>query len=157
MDELKTIEEVFVEDLKDPEFLKALRRTKPHNDLVSQVINRRSELGWTQRELAKRAGTYQSRISKIETGEHDFRLSTIVKIAEALNTEVLIHLIPLEAIPKTSETSFEDEDWRKLFGLHDISPIGANDAVGDLEIAQYEPIYDDSFGISNLTEETVQV
>ena len=88
-------EELFSEELGDAEFIDHYRRQKPYSDLVIDVVNRRNELEMTQKELAKRAGTYQSRISKIESGEHDFRLSTIINIAEALETEVEIRLKPI--------------------------------------------------------------
>lgn len=81
---------------KDDEFVKADRKLKPYYDLVLAIINRRDELGLTQKDLAEKADTYQSRISKIESAEHDIRLSTLIEIAEALGTEVCIQLIPIE-------------------------------------------------------------
>lgn len=93
-----SIEELFSEDIKDPKFLDLYRRQKPYSELIVDVVNRRNELKLTQKELAKKAGTYQSRISKIESGEHDFRLSTIINIATALETEVEIRLKPLESL-----------------------------------------------------------
>jgi transcriptional regulator with XRE-family HTH domain len=78
----------------DPEFVQADRRLKPYYDLVLAIVRRRNELGLTQKDLAVRAGTHQSRISKIESAEHDIRLSTLIQIANALNAEVSIQLIP---------------------------------------------------------------
>ncbi len=91
-----SLDEVFEEDLLNEDFQKEDRLIKPYYDLVADIVNRRSTLGITQKELAKRANTFQSRISKIESGEHDFRLSTIIQIAEALETEVMIQLMPFE-------------------------------------------------------------
>ena len=80
----------------NPDFIKAKRQNRPYNDLVVEVINRRVELGLSQKELAEKAGTHQSRISKIESAELDVRLSTLIDIAEALETELIITLLPIE-------------------------------------------------------------
>ena len=81
---------------ENPEFRKAKRKIRPYYDLVVEIINRRSELGLSQTELAEKASTHQSRISKIESAELDVRLSTLIDIAEALETELIITLLPIE-------------------------------------------------------------
>lgn len=84
---------------EDAEYRKAKREIKPYYDLALEIIRRRVELGITQKELAKRANTFQSRISKIESGEHDIRFSTLIDIAEALDCEVAkIILVSVDAI-----------------------------------------------------------
>ena len=103
-----TLDELFANDLQDQEFQEIYRRQKPLYDLVAEIISRRLELGLTQKDLAKLAKTFQSRVSKIESGKHDFRLSTIVRIAEALETEVSIRLIPFEEARKKNEFTTED-------------------------------------------------
>lgn len=103
-DVTSTLDELFADGLQDQEFQEIYRRQKPLYDLVAEFINRRTDLGLTQKDLAKLANTFQSRISKIESGKHDFRLSTIIQIAEALQTEVLVRLVPFgEEIEKESE------------------------------------------------------
>src|SRR5512133_1301683 len=81
---------------QDPEYRQEERRLRPYTDLVVQIVNRRDELGLTQKDLAERANTHQSRISKIESGEHDIRLSTLIEVAEALGCEVCIQLVPFQ-------------------------------------------------------------
>ncbi len=87
-------EEVLQREWKDPEFRQEYRRRKPFFDVVRNLINLRHEAGITQKALAKKAGTHQSRISKIESAELDFRLGTLVKIADALDSVVEIKLVP---------------------------------------------------------------
>ena len=96
MEKAVQFDEVLSELEKDPEFRNARRRIKPYFDLLKDVLRRRKKLGITQKELAKRANTHQSRISKIESGEHDIRLSTIIILAEALDAEVKIQIVPSE-------------------------------------------------------------
>lgn len=44
----------------------------------------RTDLGWTQAELAERSGLSQADISRIENGQLDARWSTIHRLSEAL-------------------------------------------------------------------------
>ncbi len=50
------------------------------------IRERRTELGWTQAELAKQTGIPQADISRIENGQLDARWSTIQRISTALAT-----------------------------------------------------------------------
>jgi transcriptional regulator with XRE-family HTH domain len=89
-----TLDEVFAKFAGDKEFKNEERKLRPYYDLVVEIINRRNELNLTQKDLADKAGTHQSRISKIESAEWDIRLSTLIQIAEALDTELSISLKP---------------------------------------------------------------
>jgi len=90
----ESLEKVFSELSKDAEFQKADRAIKPRFDILKAILLRRVDLGLSQKQLAKKASTHQSRISKIESADHDIRLSTLVNIAEALDCEVCVQLIP---------------------------------------------------------------
>lgn len=57
----------------------------------------REAKGWTQRELAQRSGATQANISKIETGQVDLQLSTLLELARFLDLEVI--LAPRQAAP----------------------------------------------------------
>ena len=82
------------EEWKDKEYRKAYRRLKPRYDISKRIIKLRRKLSMTQQDLAKLAGTHQSRISKIESAEFDVRLSTLVQLAEALDAELDIRFAP---------------------------------------------------------------
>ncbi|MDR7927190.1 helix-turn-helix transcriptional regulator [Acidithiobacillus thiooxidans] len=54
---------------------------------MGKTIRRaRRAMGWTQRELARRAGMGQSHVLRVEQGS-DVRLSTLQRLAEALGAE----------------------------------------------------------------------
>jgi ribosome-binding protein aMBF1 (putative translation factor) len=67
------------------------------NAHVAQLIyDARTEAGLSQAELAKLVGTTQSVISRLEDAEYEgHSLSLLKKIAQALNREVRIDLIPV--------------------------------------------------------------
>jgi DNA-binding XRE family transcriptional regulator len=52
--------------------------------IARQIIRGRKAAGWTQAELATRAGVRQETISRIETGKHSPGLKTMAKIDRAL-------------------------------------------------------------------------
>lgn len=122
-----SLNEVFRSDLTNPEFQKANRRLKPLYDALVQIIKRRTELDLTQAQLAEKAGTYQSRISKIESGEYDFRVSTLAQIAEALHAELRISLVPLASANLVSQISFEVNVSPPVPGFFPVYPV--NDSV----------------------------
>lgn len=67
----------------------------------SSVAQLRLQRGWSQAELARRADTSQPYIARIELGKVDPQISTVKKLAKALDVSVAILV---EAIsPETSQ------------------------------------------------------
>lgn len=93
-DNLFRHEDLLQEKWEDSEFRSAYRRLKPRYDAIRELIILRSNLRLSQEELAERVGSHQSRISKIESAENDPRLSTLVDLADAMNADVCIQLVP---------------------------------------------------------------
>jgi transcriptional regulator with XRE-family HTH domain len=52
---------------------------------------------WSQRDLARRTGRSQARISQIEHGHEDMRLATLVSVLGALGYELIA--VPREQLP----------------------------------------------------------
>jgi transcriptional regulator with XRE-family HTH domain len=65
--------------------------------IAEQIRNARKEKKLTQRELGKKMGWPQSYISKIESGEIDMRLSSILDLVRFLDLDVF--LVPRPLIP----------------------------------------------------------
>ena len=80
----------------DPEFVKEDRKLSPYYQLAQAIYLRRKKLILSQKELAKKANTYQYRISKLEQGEGNPRLSTIIEIADSLGCSIDIRMIPCD-------------------------------------------------------------
>ena len=65
---------------------------RPQYELIEQIIIARTQQGITQEELAQRAGTRQSNISRFEGGNYNPSLEFMQKIAQGLGKELHITL-----------------------------------------------------------------
>lgn len=91
----RTLKEYKEEQMKDPEFRKALDSLDAEFRLIESMIKAREEAGITQSELAKKIGTKQPALSRLERG--GFRKATVEtlgKIADALDSNLVIKLEP---------------------------------------------------------------
>lgn len=75
---------------QNAEYLEAEKELKPLLDLADDILGLRLEKGWSQSELARRVGTKQANISKIESGLANPTIRFIQKVADALNMELVI-------------------------------------------------------------------
>jgi predicted transcriptional regulator len=62
--------------------------------IAGRVAERRTELGLSQRELAVLTGTTQSAIARLEGGGRPPRIDTLLRIAHALDCELVVDLRP---------------------------------------------------------------
>jgi DNA-binding XRE family transcriptional regulator len=67
--------------------IRALREVSP---IAAHLRERRFELGLTQEEVAKAAGTSHSAVSRLEKGTHIPQLPTLQRIAAVLDEELLV-------------------------------------------------------------------
>jgi predicted transcriptional regulator len=65
--------------------------------IAEKVADRRVERGLSQRELAELVGTTQSAIARLERGGRPPRIDTLLKIAEALDCDLTVELVPRES------------------------------------------------------------
>ena len=81
------------EQLKDPEFVTALRELEPGYQIARLRIRR----GLTQAQLAEMVGTRQPSIARLENGNSTPSLSFLRRIADALDARIELRLIPEDA------------------------------------------------------------
>ena len=62
--------------------------------IAEQVADRRKELGLSQADLAELVATTQSAIARLESGGRPPRIDTLLRIANALDCELLVELRP---------------------------------------------------------------
>jgi ribosome-binding protein aMBF1 (putative translation factor) len=89
------------EHLKDPEVKAAYDALEGEFALVRQLIDLRQKRGFSQRELAKRAGMQQPVIARLEGGR-PASLGTLRRVAAALDAQVEVRLVPRAEHAKAS-------------------------------------------------------
>ena len=73
--------------------------------IAAEISMRRQELGLTQEQFAEKMGVSQSMVSRWESGDVNYQLSTLVKIAAALDLEVQPPIVLKAPIVYTSGNS----------------------------------------------------
>lgn len=85
-------ETVKKELLKDKEVAREYERLKPRYALISQLIGARIKKGLTQAQLAKKIGTKQSAIARVEGGNSNPSIAFLEKLAQALGSKLIIQV-----------------------------------------------------------------
>src|SRR5688572_27610558 len=62
--------------------------------IAQQVQEQRVARGLSQKELAELCGTTQSAIARLERGERPPRIDTLLRLADALDCELVVELRP---------------------------------------------------------------
>ncbi|MGB9858870.1 MAG: helix-turn-helix transcriptional regulator [Moorellaceae bacterium] len=78
--------------MKDPAFRKEYEELEPEYQLVRSIIQQRIAKGMTQAELAKRVGTRQSAIARLESGRYNPSLRFLKRVAKALDARLEVRL-----------------------------------------------------------------
>ena len=74
--------------LKDEKVKKEYNKLEPEYELIQLIIKQRLDKGLTQAGLAKKIGTKQSAISRLECGMYNPSLAFLQKIAKALDKKL---------------------------------------------------------------------
>jgi transcriptional regulator with XRE-family HTH domain len=88
--------------MKAPEFMKEYEALEPEYQLAAALIRLRLAKGLTQEQLAKLLNTKQESIARLESGGSLPSLSTVKKVADALDAELEINLRPKHQSTKGS-------------------------------------------------------
>lgn len=97
-----------------------------HQEIAKALKAARESKGLSQRALSEASGVLQARISKIENGAADFRVSTLVALARVLDLELT--LIPRKAVSAVQSVVRASEPAA-------VSP-GAGEALKELQRIQ---------------------
>jgi ribosome-binding protein aMBF1 (putative translation factor) len=89
----RTLKEYIADQMENPEFKREWEDLDPEFQVLKAMIKAREKAGLSQTELARRVGTKQSVISRLERGGFSkATLETIKKVADALDMRLEIHL-----------------------------------------------------------------
>jgi ribosome-binding protein aMBF1 (putative translation factor) len=94
----RTLKEHIKEKMKEPAFKKAWHDLDGEFEILESIIKARESAGLTQEELAKKIGTKQPALSRLERGGFQkANIETLRKIANALNVKLVIKFQPKSA------------------------------------------------------------
>lgn len=80
--------------LENPEFKQEWDCLEPEFNAIQAMIDARKRCNMTQKQLAEKTGIDQSDISKIETGNANPALSTLKRLAEAMDCVLKLEFVP---------------------------------------------------------------
>jgi predicted transcriptional regulator len=99
------------EQLRDKDFAERFKKVGEAWDIAIQLASLRKKAGLSQRELAKRVGTSQQQISRLESPSYEgHSLSMLRRVAEVLGATVRVEIqhekeqtfsLPMVAEPKS--------------------------------------------------------
>jgi transcriptional regulator with XRE-family HTH domain len=81
--------------MKNPEFRKEYNNLEPEFTIARALIEARARSGLTQQEVAKRMGTTQSAVARLERGHPLPSITSLKKYASATNSKLNISLVPV--------------------------------------------------------------
>jgi ribosome-binding protein aMBF1 (putative translation factor) len=112
----QSFEAVLAEEMaRDPEFREEWERTAVARVVAAQLIKYRSTNKLSQRALAERLGKKQPYVARLESGETNPDLETLVNISRALGLEFVIDIAPAARTPTlvTKEVAAEHATSRR--------------------------------------------
>ena len=100
-------------DADNPLFQAAYAQVRFRFTLGEAVRRRREELGWTQSELASRAGMRQPAIVRFEAGGTTPTLPVLERLATALNLQLSVELkaLPAAVVSVREADTSADAQW----------------------------------------------
>jgi transcriptional regulator with XRE-family HTH domain len=121
LSELKTNDEILQEELQDPEFRAEWERTALARAVALAVVRYRGDHGLSQRNLAERLGMKQPQVARLELGEVNPSMETLMRVSAQLGIEFTIDVRPAGTT------------------IHNVTKRAqANDLVGSVRTSQAE-------------------
>jgi transcriptional regulator with XRE-family HTH domain len=94
LSELKTNDEILQEELQDPEFRAEWERTALARAVALAIVRYRGDHGLSQRDLAERLGMKQPQVARLELGEVNPSMETLMRVSGQLGIEFTIDVRP---------------------------------------------------------------
>lgn len=86
-------QEYLAQKLKNSTFKKQYEKYGKQLEIAYQILQLRKKKRFSQLELAKRLGTSQSDVARMESGQQNFTTDTLQKIASVLHRKLKIEFI----------------------------------------------------------------
>ena len=112
------------EHLKDPDFAKRFKKAGEAWEVAIQLASLRQESGLSQKELAKRVGTSQQQISRLESPAYEgHSLSMLRRVADVLGANVNVVIEP-KRHQKQTVAAEKRASYKPRKPLSSLSPAG---------------------------------
>jgi len=84
----------FDEQMKNPDFKIGYDKVRQENEPLRAILRARVEKGMTQAQIAKKMGTTQSSIARVESGKSHPTIPFMQRLADALDMKLEIRFLP---------------------------------------------------------------
>ena len=86
-------QEYLAEKLRNPKFKKYYDEYGKQLEIAYQILRLRKQKRMSQAELARKIGTKQSNVARMETGQQNFTTDTLQKIASVFKRDIKIEFV----------------------------------------------------------------
>jgi len=90
---LNDFEKDLQKELKNPEFKRLFDEYGKQLEIAYQILQLRKKKKLSQVQLAKKIGTTQSNVARMEAGKQNFSTDMLVKVAQALGRELEVKFV----------------------------------------------------------------
>lgn len=91
---MKSLDQFKREQMSKPDFVREYEAIQPEMDVIRAIIDARTSMNMTQKELAERTGINQADISKLENGTRNPSVNLLKRLAEGMGMTLKIEFIP---------------------------------------------------------------
>jgi transcriptional regulator with XRE-family HTH domain len=109
LSDMKTHDELLAEQLADPEFRAEWERTALARAVALRLVRYRTERDISQRDLAELLGMKQPQVARLERGDVNPGLETLMRLAGALEIEFTIDVRPANQKSRLVTKRAQDE------------------------------------------------
>lgn len=92
IDSFQTWKEVDAEWAKDPKYVQEYKKLEPRYRVISALIGARLKKKLSQTKLAQMAGTQQSAIARVESGNANPTIDFLGRLASAMNSQLVVQI-----------------------------------------------------------------
>jgi DNA-binding XRE family transcriptional regulator len=111
------------EQLADPSFQAQWQRLAPAREFASTLLHYRAKHKLSQRALARKLGVSQPRVVKLESGEHNPGVDTIINVVRQLRVEFVLDVAPANRKPVLVTARAQK---REAIAHNDVSVVAAS-------------------------------
>ncbi len=91
----KNFRETLNQQLKNPEFKEEWGELEPEYQIIKAMLSSRAEKSMTQKQLADITGISQADISRLENGNANPSLRTLVRLADGMGMKLKLEFVPV--------------------------------------------------------------